>query len=473
LKLTMIKDRRVKDLAYTLGANIISFMAGLLITFVIPKLISIEEFAYFRAFTLYLGYLGVFHFGFNDGVYVNYGKYDFENLPKEKFRTYFKFLFVFQSIMAILLFAVASALSKDKSSTTIYFFLCINIVLANLIAYFDSISQFVRRFKVYSFNLTLSKILYSLGILAFFFINNNKGAYFIALQTLINCIMVCIYVVRYKDIVFGKSEVISVAKKDIIKNISVGFFIMIGNFVTIIIIGIDRMFVQRFFSEKDFGIYSFAVSLLSMFYLVLNSITAVVYPYLTRSEGRDKGKVYEVMKTAIFVLVGFCLSGYFVFDIIVRMILPQYVEALKITAIIFPTILLSAEINIVTQNFYKTMRLQREYTRNNMVAMVLAIISVAVAYLIFKTTTAIGLSSLIYFYLWGLYGDNYFKKVLGIKVWKHHIAEVLAIVAFIYLATKVVWYIAFPTYIAIFAIIVFILFRKDISEIKNMLLKRS
>ncbi len=179
------------------------------------------------------------------------------------------------------------------------------------------------------------------------------------------------------------------------------------------------------------------------------------------------------MKTTIFVLVGFCLSGYFVFDIIVRMILPKYVGALEITAIIFPTILLSAEINIVTQNFYKTMRLQREYTKNNVMAAVLATISVAIAYLTFKTTTAIAISSLMYFYLWGLYGDNYFKKVLGIKVWKHHIAEVLTIIVFIYLASKVVWYIAFPIYIAIFAIIVFILFRKDISEIKNMLLKRS
>lgn len=466
-------DRRIKDLSYTLGANLISLVSGLVITFFIPKLLSIEEYAYFRVFTFYLGYVGVFHFGFNDGIYINYGKYDYDTLPKEKFRTYFKFLILFQTLIAIVVYLVASALTEDNKRLGIYVFLAINIILVNLISYFDYISQFVRRFKVYSYNIVISKILYILGVVGFLFINSNNGTYFMVLQTVVNLIILGIYIKKYKDIICGKSHKIKDLISDIKNNIQLGIFIMLGNFVTIIIIGIDRIFIDKFFSVKDFAMYSFAVSLLSMFYLILNAITTVVYPYLTRSEGKDRKKVYEIMKTTIFVLVGFCLSGYFVFDIIVRAFIPKYSEALKITAIIFPTILLSAEINIITQNFYKTMKLQKEYIKNSLVAVGISIITIIVAFLVFKTTTAIAMSSLISFYLWGIYGDRYFKKVIGIDTKKHHIGEFLVISLFLYLSFKVQWYIGFILYLILFSLIVLVLFGKNIEEIKNVILKRS
>jgi len=466
-------DRRIKDLVYTLGANLISLLSGLVATFFIPKLLSIEEYAYLRAFTFYLGYVGIFHFGFNDGLYINYGKYDYDTLPKEKFRTYFKFLMFFQVLIAALVFLIALAISEDNKRIVIYLFLAINIIVVNLITYFEYISQFVRRFKVYSYNIVISKTLYILGVLGFLFINNNNGSYFMILQTVVNFIVLTIYIKKYKEIIHGKSYRIKSLMKDITHNISLGFFIMLGNFAAIIIIGIDRIFIDKFFTVKDFAMYSFANSLLSMFYLLLNAITSVVYPYLTRSEGKDKKAVYETMKTTIFVLVGFCLSGYFIFDIIVRAFIPKYSEALKITAIIFPTILLSAEINIVTQNFYKTMKLQKEYIKNSLVAVGISIVTIVIAFLVFRTTSAIAMSSLISFYLWGIYGDRYFKKVIGIETKKHHIGEFLTISLFLYLSFRVQWYIGFILYLILFSLIVLVLFGKNIEEIKNVILKRS
>jgi O-antigen/teichoic acid export membrane protein len=473
MKITAVKNKGLRDLGYTLGANIISLASGLLATFAIPKLLSIEEYAYLRVFTLYLGYLGVFHFGFNDGVYINYGKQDYEHLPRESFRAYFRFLVLFQCLMAVLAFGAAAILLKDKSRIYIYMFLSINIVLTNIIGYFDLISQFVRRFKVYSFNLVLSKLLYILGVVTFLFINNNKAIYFIALQTVVNLIILYIYLMRYKDIVFGEGKTLREAKKGIKSNIAVGFFIMFGNFITITIIGIDRIFVEKFFSVTEFAMYSFAVSLLSMFYLVINSITTVVYPYLTRSEDKNKGKTYETMKSVIFILIGFCLSGYFVFDIIVRVFIPQYTAALTVTAIIFPTILLSSEINIVTQNFYKTQKLQKAYTRNNIIVAVIALLTIVAAFFLFKSVIAIAVCSLISFFIWEIYGDVFFKKILELNTTRHFVAEILTIGIFIYLALNVKWYFGFIIYITSFIAITFIFFKRDIKALKNMLLKRS
>jgi O-antigen/teichoic acid export membrane protein len=375
--------------------------------------------------------------------------------------------------MAVLAFGTASILLKDKARIYIYLFLSINIILTNIIGYFDLISQFVRRFKVYSFNLVLSKLLYISGVLAFLFIRNDKSIYFIVLHTIVNLVIIFIYLSRYRDIVFGKTKTLKEAKQSIKSNISVGFFIMFGNFITITIIGIDRIFVEKFFSVTDFAMYSFAASLLSMFYLIINSVTTVVYPYLTRSEDKDRGRTYETMKSVIFILIGFLLSGYFVFDIIVRVFIPQYSAALAVTAIIFPTILLSSEINIVTQNFYKTLKLQKAYTRNNIIVAVIALLIIIAAFFLFKSVIAIAVCSLISFFIWEIYGDIFFKKILELNTTRHFIAELLTIGIFIYLALNVKWYFGFIIYIAGFTAITFIFFRKDIKIFKNMLLKRS
>ena len=42
---------------------------------VVPKILGVEEFAYWQLFLLYISYVALFHLGLNDGVYlVNGGK---------------------------------------------------------------------------------------------------------------------------------------------------------------------------------------------------------------------------------------------------------------------------------------------------------------------------------------------------------------------------------------------------------------
>ncbi len=474
MKKSLLKDRRVKDLGYTLGANLISLISGVVITFVIPAVLPMEtEFAYLKIFTLYLGYLGFFHLGFNDGIYVNYGDYDYDTLPKGEFRSYFKFLSISQIIVATCLILILLLLSIDPQRKIIYIFLAINIVLTNITGYFDFISQVIRRFKLYSFTMILNKTLYTIGVVALILGSYKTANVLILLQTVINGVILIIYMMNYKEITFGKSQSFKTMKTKIFNNINMGFFIMLGNFVSILIIGIDRIFIERFFTKVEFALYSFAVQLLTMVYLILNGIRSVVFPYLTRNEGKNLNKTYEFMKTVVFILLGYCLSGFFIFKPIVGWILPKYVPALTIAAIIFPTILLSGEINIVTQNFYKTLKLKREYTKNSIVGVAAALITIVIAFIGFRTMEAIAISSLISFMMWEIYGDIFFSKHIGAKTIKYTIGEVLAIGLFLSLAFKTTWYIGFILYIIGFTVIVALLFKNEIKAGKAKIFHKS
>ncbi|WP_346867054.1 MULTISPECIES: oligosaccharide flippase family protein [unclassified Clostridium] len=473
MRKNIIKDRKVKDLIYTLSSNIITLLVGVVITFLIPKELSIGEYGYLKIFTFYVGYIGFFHFGFNDGIYVNYGNYEYEDLPKKTFRGYFRFLLAFQGLVSILIIALAIAFSGDKIRTIIYISLGVNALILNITGYFEFISQIIRKFKFYSITLVLNKVMYIIGTIFLILSNYNGAIHFIILQTIINLIILVIYLSKYKELVFGDSKGIIELKDDVKNNMSMGFFIMLGNFVSIIIIGVDRIFIDKFFTLEDFAMYSFAVSLLSMVYVILNGVRSVAYPYLSRINEGDLKRTYEIMKTVIFIILGYCLMAYFIFSVIVTNFIPQYSAALGVTSIIFPTVLFSGEINIVTTNFYKTLKLKKEYTINTIVAVVISLITIITAFIMFGTKEAIAASSLISFCLWGFYGDRFFSKYIGVNTIKHNIGEILTVILFLFLAFKFKWYIAIVLYFVGFTSISIVLFKNEIVNSINSLKKKN
>lgn len=206
-----------------------------------------------------------------------------------------------------------------------------------------------------------------------------------------------------------------------------GFFVMIGNFMSTIILGIDRIFVDRFFTIKDFAIYSFAYTLISLFYILLNSVQMVIYPYLTRAKENTYKQVYEVIRISITMLMSVTLCGYFVIKFIVATFLPQYTDSFRILIFLVPTVIYSGQINILIGNYYKVLQKTKEYTQNNIIAFILSIITNVIAYILYKDIAAIAVATLISFILWLVYSDWYFIKTIKVNVTRAYILDFLVI----------------------------------------------
>ncbi|GKU31669.1 oligosaccharide flippase family protein [Clostridium folliculivorans] len=460
-------NKKFKDFYYTLSANMLTFIMGVVTGFMIPAYLGYDDYNYIKVFGFYLTYVGIAHFGLLDGIYIKYGAYDYEDLPRGKFRSYFKFALIFQVLEAIVIAIGIFMFTKDSSRSIVMYFVVINMILMNMTSLFAFIHQFTKRFKLFSFNTVFTKLFYVIGCLILFKLNQYGYVYYIMIQTFVNLVVLLIYIYNNKEIVFGKSDSISKNVSEYKELFGTGFLVMMGNFITLVVLGIDRFIIDKFMTNYDFAMYSFAYTLVSLFFILLNSVTSVVYPFLTRAAESTYKNVYETSRYAISFMMTFTLSGYFIIRFVVEVFVNKYVDSLIILVFLVPTVVCSGTINILVQNMYKVLKATKDYTKNNLVALIIALLTNAIGFAIFRSSISVAVATLIAFILWVIYSDRYFSKILNINVKKCQMFDIIIFAVFIFTALNFQWYIGMIIYVMLLSLIIFIFFKK---EFKNILM---
>ena len=75
--------REFASIAATYGLDLLS---SLLISLVLPVFVSVDCYANVKTYLMYVVYVSLVNFGFNDGMYIKYGKYDYNELPYGEFK---------------------------------------------------------------------------------------------------------------------------------------------------------------------------------------------------------------------------------------------------------------------------------------------------------------------------------------------------------------------------------------------------
>ena len=89
----------IKNFSYTFMANAVSFLISAVLVFFVPKRLGVEQYGYWQLYTLYTSYVGFFHLGWCDGVYLRYGGQDYHELEKPVFVTQFWMLTSFEFLI--------------------------------------------------------------------------------------------------------------------------------------------------------------------------------------------------------------------------------------------------------------------------------------------------------------------------------------------------------------------------------------
>lgn len=410
--------RLTKNVLMVAISNIFTILAGVLTGFVIPKIMGVTDHGYYKIFTLYISYVGLFHFGFIDGIYLLYAGKNYANIDKEKFRMFTKFLFTFQAILLVLITGT-SLFFVQYYYGFIFVFIGLSLFINNVTSYYQFVSQITYRFKELAIRNILKSLLTIVSILILFllykFTNIGNIGYqlYIYIYTFINLVLLLWYIYTYRDITFGKSFNIKENKQIFISIFKFGIPLLLSNLIGTLILTVDRQFVSLLFDTDTYSIYAFAYSMLNLVTTAIAAISTVMYPSLKTMPEAELEKNYSKLNGIIIVIVAICLLSYFPLCLIVEWFLPDYSSSLLIFQVIFPSLIFNTAITVVISNYYKSLNLINLYFIKSLIALVLAVIANIIAYLCFKTTTAISVASVIVSIIW-----YFMMEITLIRRWK-------------------------------------------------------
>ncbi len=467
-ELNDVQDNKiVKNVAMVAFSNVLTILAGVLVGFLIPKIMGIEDYGYYKIYTLYIGYVGFFHFGIIDGIYLFFAGRSYDSLDREKFRFFTRFLFVTQGIITIIVTIIALCFINFNYGF-IFLFVALYLFSNNITNYYQFVSQMTFRFKELTIMNIIRSFLLSISVLGLFvgykWLNFGLIHYqlYLMIFTVINYLLTFGYVILYRDISFGKVSKFKEQKKLLKELISLGFPLLLANIIGNLILNIDRQFVSILFDTEVYAVYAFAYNMLSLVTTAIAAISTVLYPSLKSKNEDDLKKSYSNLSGIMLIIVSFCLLAYFPLVLIINWFLPQYNESLKIFQVIFPGLLFNTAVTVVMTNYYKSLGLVKNYFIKSIIILALSAGVNFLAYIIFKSPIAISAASVVVMVFWYL-----LTEFTLIRRWKFNfitnLVYVLLIAIGFYAITFLIKnvYIGGISYLIYFCIMTFLFERKN------------
>lgn len=448
-----------KNLLKVFTANFIALIVGIVNGFFLPAFLSIDQYAYLKTFTLYISYVGIFHFGFLDGLYLKYGGKYKDSLDRKELKFEHNFFILFQ-LMVTSLFLILAYLRKDL----IILAFALSIVPINMQTYFSFLYQSLGEMGTFA----KIKIAYPITILCL----NLSFIFLLKIDhylPFVLAILIAYYLVySIFEISYNKDFKINGIKKIQLKPLFLsGFFIMMGNLSNMFFYSIDRWYVKFLLPIENFSYYSFAVSMMGIILMMINSISMTFYPYFSRGY-----EVEQIKKIKIYLIIIGAISstGYFILSLIVTNFIGNYVPSLQVISILFVGFPAIGVINALYVNLFKVNKQERRYFYKVLKMLIISIILNTLAVLINLSNFSIAIATTIAFYFWFFSSS---KDFTGLETNIKEIAFIfLYIPLFLFSSIFLNYITGFVLFTLGMFVLVWLFYKKEFKELVDKLIKR-
>lgn len=371
-----------------------SLALSILRSLVLPLFMSVSDFGYFHSYTFYISLFPLIALGYNDGVYLRYGRYDYSKLPfgllSAANRLYLGVSFVLSSISIF----VAFVYIKDECllfaftiAASYAFFQCINGLMIQIF-------QITQQFDKYTFY-TLSSRLLSTIIIIIILLSGHHNSFEIILADFISFVLVnTIIVSKNRNLFFAVSNS-SIGFVEYKKNVKAGFPLLIAGLVGILFLGGGRLIVQIIGNINQFSIYSFSISIATIISVAISSVSLVVYPMVTRLTEESLGVVYGKLNSFIRITIVCIILLYYFSTFLIQTIYPNYIQTLEFLNVIFILMYFQSFIYVLQNTFYKALRMESYLMKDNFISIALIFAFGVPLFYYTKSLLFVALSTLI------------------------------------------------------------------------------
>jgi O-antigen/teichoic acid export membrane protein len=341
-------------------ANLVVLVCNGVLTFLLPRLLSMESYGYYRLFLFYGGFAGVLHLGLPDGALIRWAARPQQRLNAELVGS---FTFLLAEHAAVLMPATAIlALLFHRQP---WFFLVTALALYAVVFNVAALGQFAlqaeKMFGLLSLVTVLNPVLLLAAVVALHYSQH------LTLGTLVAAFILSwtVAAVPVWGHLLGKFRPRTSGVRHAWRigacNIRVGWSVLLALLCTNVALSLDRIAVSLSFGIRDFAIYSLAATALAVVNTIILSVARVVFPYLSDGlSAETQVRAYWWGEACLVGLWAISLTGYFPLHWLITWLLPNYVPSLPVLRLLMLGTGLTGIIHILQCNYFRsTFRLAR------------------------------------------------------------------------------------------------------------------
>ena len=378
-------------------------------TIIIPAYLSVENYGYWQLFLLYSGYIGILHLGFVNGILLRWAGKKLSEVGSEIKRALIFLLL--EQVVIIAPLSLGLYFLLDPPFQGIGPMLLVYAFLSNIVQLFLFAAMAVRKFKLLT-AINIGRGLAFLLTIILFFNLGYVGYHHVFFAFFSSYLFILLFAVFwFSKYLGGKMPSFSSLLNYGKENTNLGVFILLGTFVSIFLLSIDRLMVSAFFSIEQFAIYAFALTIALAAHTFVGVVAQVFFPHLSATTPQSRTKAYQLAKPAIILSWAAILAVYFPATKIVEFYLPHYVVSLPVLQILLGTIGFGSVIHILHTNYYAVYRKQRQYFLWGITALILSALLNLLAIKVWGTLESVAIATLISFVIWYVINEMSLKSV--------------------------------------------------------------
>lgn len=411
-----------RNLLYACGAQIVSFSLSILLSLLLPKYLGLEDYAYWQLFIFYASYVGLFHFGLTDGIYLRMGGLEYDRLNFSEIKTQMTVMVLVQLVLGCVVGIAAQLFVSAGQRKEIIYFTIFYTVVGNISWFLGYLFQAVNRIDKYATAVMLNKAIVIAAFLALILLHKTTCLTYVKWYCIGQTIM-CLYsLLNAKEILSAGWCALGRLWEELKANVSCGVILTVSNISGNLIIGAARQIIDVRWGLVTFGKISLAFSLTMFFQQFINQIGNVFFPVLRRKRQSNVQAFYRSMAILFTTILPVIFILYLPMAYVLGKWLPQYADSLKYMSVLLPVCVFDGKMSVLCTTALKVFRQEKKMLAVNVASMAFAVIcGLAVTYVwnnlwITMSVTVITIIAR------EIYTENYVRKLLDIDIgrWQAH-----------------------------------------------------
>lgn len=335
-------------------ASLVSLGCNGVLTFLLPRWLSMEGYGYYRLFVLYAGFAGILHLGLLDGALIRWAARPRQRLQAELWRSLI-FLLLQHGTLLVPALAILVLWYRHQS----WFSLACATILYALLWNAAILGQFaLQADKSFGLLSAVTVIHPALLLAAVAAMNHWRhlslevllGAY-LAAWLAAGLAVWSALLAKHRGNVRSAEHIWRTGAH----NIRIGRSVLVAGLLTNLALSLDRLAVSLSFSIRDFAIYSLGATALAVVNTIILSVSRVVFPYLSDGLGAEfRVRAYAWGEATLMALWALSLAGYFPLRLLIERLLPAYQPSLPILRLLMLATGLTAAIYILHANYFRS-----------------------------------------------------------------------------------------------------------------------